>query len=221
MSKQSRQTSKPAQKPAQPIQPAAANEPARTPPAAAPGAPAPTVVSVEVGAAQEAAASAPQGGATAPEAPAEGSQTPPEAGAPQSEPPFTHLRIPVPPELQDPKTGDQVDAYQRYSQHYGRGVDDAIAGDPDEEMVNDAAYEAGYKAVDPATKLRLDGPTLKEYVEAGYKAESYPPKGYAPVAPPPPAVAKSQMDGASDMFSQPLTYKPLFTASNPPGKGIL
>lgn len=30
--------------------------------------------------------------------------------------------------------------------------------------------------------LRQDGPTLAEYVAAGYKAENYPPQGYAPVA---------------------------------------
>ncbi len=29
--------------------------------------------------------------------------------------------------------------------------------------------------------LRLDGPTLEEYVAAGYPAEQYPPKGYAKV----------------------------------------
>lgn len=87
MSKQNKQTPKPAKTPAQPIQPAAVNEPARTPPAAAPEAPAPPPVSVEVGAAPEAPVPAPQGGATAPEAPAEGSQTQPEGGAPQSEPP--------------------------------------------------------------------------------------------------------------------------------------
>ncbi len=27
--------------------------------------------------------------------------------------------------------------------------------------------------------LRTDGPTLAEYVAAGYKAENYPPRGYA------------------------------------------
>ena len=27
--------------------------------------------------------------------------------------------------------------------------------------------------------LRTDGPTLEEYVNAGYSAENYPPKGYA------------------------------------------
>lgn len=32
-----------------------------------------------------------------------------------------------------------------------------------------------------ATKpLRTDGPTLEEYVKAGYAAENYPPQGYAP-----------------------------------------
>jgi hypothetical protein len=46
---------------------------------------------------------------------------------------------------------------------------------------------AGYlPAVSPSSSkpepvpLRMDGPTLEEYIEAGYKAESYPPQGYAP-----------------------------------------
>lgn len=30
-----------------------------------------------------------------------------------------------------------------------------------------------------ADGLRLDGPTLEEYVSAGYKVENYPPSGYA------------------------------------------
>jgi hypothetical protein len=30
-----------------------------------------------------------------------------------------------------------------------------------------------------AAPLRQDGPTVKEYVEAGYKASNYPPQGYA------------------------------------------
>lgn len=30
--------------------------------------------------------------------------------------------------------------------------------------------------------LRMDGPTLEEYIKAGYKAETYPPEGYAPKA---------------------------------------
>lgn len=35
------------------------------------------------------------------------------------------------------------------------------------------------KATTPPAKLREDGPTLEEYVERGYKAENYPPVGYA------------------------------------------
>lgn len=30
-----------------------------------------------------------------------------------------------------------------------------------------------------AAGLRLDGPTLAQYVAAGYKANTYPPRGYA------------------------------------------
>jgi hypothetical protein len=43
--------------------------------------------------------------------------------------------------------------------------------------------------------LRLDGPTLEEYVKAGYKAESYPPKGYA--AKPSPAGFQATTSGTS------------------------
>lgn len=32
----------------------------------------------------------------------------------------------------------------------------------------------------PATELKQDGPTIAEYVAEGYKAEDYPPAGYAP-----------------------------------------
>ncbi|MDE2097470.1 MAG: hypothetical protein KGL39_09515 [Patescibacteria group bacterium] len=39
-----------------------------------------------------------------------------------------------------------------------------------------------------ADGLRTDGPTLAEYVAAGYKAESYPPQGYAPKLEPPQGV---------------------------------
>lgn len=36
----------------------------------------------------------------------------------------------------------------------------------------------------PTPPLRTDGPTLEEYVKAGYSADHYPPAGYAPrVAP--------------------------------------
>lgn len=53
----------------------------------------------------------------------------------------------------------------------------------------------------PAAPLRTDGPTLAEFVQSGYKAEDYPPKGYAinslppevpNGAPPPPDAASPQ-----------------------------
>lgn len=37
--------------------------------------------------------------------------------------------------------------------------------------------------------LRQDGPTLEEFVAKGYKAENYPPAGYAPRTSAPPALA--------------------------------
>lgn len=42
-----------------------------------------------------------------------------------------------------------------------------------------AADEAAALVARDPEPLRQDGPTLEEYVEAGYKAENYPPKGYA------------------------------------------
>lgn len=48
----------------------------------------------------------------------------------------------------------------------------------------------------PGDPLREDGPTLEEYVARGYKAENYPPTGYAPrtvsIAPPPAGKSKTR-----------------------------
>lgn len=48
--------------------------------------------------------------------------------------------------------------------------------------------------VQPPPPLRTDGPTLAEYIAAGYQAENYPPQGYAvredPQPPPPPTAAE-------------------------------
>lgn len=41
-----------------------------------------------------------------------------------------------------------------------------------------ALFEATRPRTVTATTLRDDGPTLEEYVKAGYKAENYPPRGY-------------------------------------------
>jgi len=38
---------------------------------------------------------------------------------------------------------------------------------------------AEQKQPDPTIQLRTDGPTLEEFLIAGYKAENYPPEGYA------------------------------------------
>jgi len=59
-----------------------------------------------------------------------------------------------------------------------------------------AVTKAVVESWKPGDPLRTDGPTLKEYVEAGYAAENYPPQGYAkreahfnkePIVPVPPA----------------------------------
>ena len=56
-------------------------------------------------------------------------------------------------------------------------------------LVTEADQEAASKegvSTAPAGELRTDGPTLEEYVAAGYKAENYPPQGYAAKASVPP-----------------------------------
>lgn len=50
-------------------------------------------------------------------------------------------------------------------------------------IANDGVAPApGTPSVDPEL-LRIDGPTLAEYVAAGYPAETYPPQGYADLEP--------------------------------------
>lgn len=68
------------------------------------------------------------------------------------------------------------------------GIELAKEGKP----LPDGASESlrrGYNIIDPATKLRKDGPTVEEYVSRGYKAENYPPPGYAAKTGPKPAPA--------------------------------
>lgn len=38
---------------------------------------------------------------------------------------------------------------------------------------------SGYSRPDPQESRRADGPTIEEYVKAGYLAHNYPPRGYA------------------------------------------
>ena len=62
--------------------------------------------------------------------------------------------------------------------------------------------------------LRTDGPTLEEYVAAGYKAENYPPKGYAAREAPPPAppVDNDHVAAGAEQFAtaapKPVLIKP-------------
>jgi len=62
------------------------------------------------------------------------------------------------------------------------------------ETENDAPADRNPEAAEESPQahaLRTDGPTLAEYVAAGYLAENYPPQGYAPVEDPAPAPADS------------------------------
>lgn len=63
----------------------------------------------------------------------------------------------------------------------GPGPLPALSPEEQEAAEEDAA------APRDANGLRLDGPTIDEFVAAGYKAEAYPPEGYAPKTPAVPA----------------------------------
>lgn len=54
--------------------------------------------------------------------------------------------------------------------------------------------------------LRLDGPTLDEYVKAGYLAENYPPSGYAVREDEPAASAPVHVHGKQYLLSMDGTY---------------
>lgn len=80
----------------------------------------------------------------------------------------------------------------------GQGVARKVAGDVvelTEDQANTPALIRKFEPADPASKsktvivvndepLKTDGPTFEEYVAGGYKAESYPPRGYAVVSSP-------------------------------------
>lgn len=57
--------------------------------------------------------------------------------------------------------------------------------------------------------LRLDGPTLEEYVNAGYAAESYPPKGYAKRDTPYVVDDVTRLDTAVEVPQQKVQFPPL------------
>lgn len=61
---------------------------------------------------------------------------------------------------------------------YGREIVKDTVDQVPSEMVIDL-YEAGYIAEPDGGALRGDGPTVAEYVAAGYLASQYPPSGYA------------------------------------------
>jgi len=70
----------------------------------------------------------------------------------------------------------------------------------------------------PDPPLREDGPTLEEFIAAGYKAEAYPPKGYAPV--PSPGLTTYRLNQANQVaqgkppVTPPPTTPPAETAPN-------
>lgn len=94
-------------------------------------------------------------------------------------------------------------------------VVDAPEAAPEAEAPEAVVESPVVEIVQPKTGLRLDGPTLAEYVAAGYDAANYPPAGYAAKS------ERGQMDGATDLFGNPSNYKPLFQSTVSPGASIL
>lgn len=64
-------------------------------------------------------------------------------------------------------------AYPKWVYPNGKDHPGVIVNNPDEED------KALGKEPTKSTPLREDGPTVEEYIDAGYKAVDYPPKGYA------------------------------------------
>lgn len=95
-------------------------------------------------------------------------------------------------------------AKERYD--FCEGVKLAQEGQPLPEGASES-MQNGHKVVDPETKLRLDGPTVEEYVAAGYPADKYPPQGYAVVK----RVAAVPANPTSPVgpLGKPIEYKPL------------
>lgn len=64
--------------------------------------------------------------------------------------------------------------------------------------------------------LRTDGPTLAEFVAAGYAAEAYPPQGYAAVSDPvenAPVVSESESSVSDPVESEPIVSAPVVAES--------
>lgn len=100
---------------------------------------------------------------------------------------------------------------------YADGVKLALAGKPLPEDATEAMRE-GFAAVDPETRLRLDGPTVAEFMAAGYPEAAYPPKGYARKQPKP--AEREPVEGPTDMFGNAISYRPLFGSPTPASGGI-
>jgi len=100
---------------------------------------------------------------------------------------------------------------------YNAGVELALKGQPLPEGASQAVAD-GFAAVDPETKLRLDGPTVAEFMAAGYPEAAYPPKGYARKQPKP--ADRKPVDGPTDMFGNAISYRPLFGGVTPASGGI-
>lgn len=76
----------------------------------------------------------------------------------------------------------------------------AIAAEQDAEKALAEAHAAVEAA--EAQPLREDGPTLEEYVAAGYDAEGYPPAGYAERLPKPVFIEFSQVETEPTVVDQ-------------------
>lgn len=69
----------------------------------------------------------------------------------------------------------------------------------------------------PPTELRLDGPTLDEWVKAGYPAANYPPPGYAAIPPTAPAPGTTAAPGPSSSSEPSTSQSPPATVATAAG----
>lgn len=73
--------------------------------------------------------------------------------------------------------------YRRLDQFFGV-IDDAtsVSVQGDAPHIGEAYQRQGISVSEIEEGLRLDGPTIAQWLEQGYKASAYPPAGYASVS---------------------------------------
>jgi hypothetical protein len=117
------------------------------------------------------------------------------------------------------ETKDEADALEAAEPGVWKDTPDPDAWDPVKWAKKQAARAAGAGRTLPTPEtpaLRTDGPTLEEFVAKGYKAEGYPPSGYAEK--PSPALVEFRAQQAGRVATPAVTPKPAPANPNPESK---